>query len=189
MALALAAACGDDDDEAQPAAAAAPAAEPEPAPAPAAAPEPAPAAEPEPAPAAEPEPVVLKTGTLRIGSAHPMTGDFAWAGETLSNGIRVATAMINEGDARCVAAGICEPGGGFVVGDTLYTIELVERDTRSDINAAVIATGRAGPGRRSEGDLRAVAARPGAGGAGDHSAGGGAAPDGAEHPSARRMGS
>ncbi len=140
LALALAAACGDDDDEAQPAAAAAPAAEPEPAPAPAAAPEPAPAAQVEPAPAAEPEPVVLKTGTLRIGSAHPMTGDFAWAGETLSNGIRVATAMINEGDARCVAAGICEPGGGFVVGDTLYTIELVERDTRSDINAAVIAT-------------------------------------------------
>ena len=130
LALALAAACGDDDDEAQPAAAAAPAAEPEP----------APAAQPEPAPASEPEPVVLKTDTFRIGMVFAFTGDFAWGGETLSNGIRVATAMINEGEARCVASGICEPGGGFIVGDTLYTIELVERDDRSDINTAVTAT-------------------------------------------------
>ena len=153
VALALAAACGDDDDG-QPAAAAAPAAQVEPAPAaqvepapaaqvepaPAAEPEPAPAAAPEPAPAAEPEPVVQKTGTLRIGMVYSFTGDMAWAGSTLSGGIRVATAMLNEGDARCVAAGICEEGGGFIVGDTLYTIELVERDDRSDLNTAVTAT-------------------------------------------------
>ena len=124
LALALAAACGDDDDDGQPAAAAAPAAQVEPAPAaqvepapaaqvepaPAAEPEPAPAAAPEPAPAAEPEPVVQKTGTLRIGMVYSFTGDMAWAGSTLSGGIRVATAMLNEGDARCVGGGDL-PGG------------------------------------------------------------------------------
>ena len=134
LAMALAAACGDDDDDgAQPAAAAAPAAQVEPAPA--AQVEPAPAGEPAPAAAAQ------KTATLRVGAIMPLTGGgLAFYGLSEMTGLRMAVDMINTGEARCVASGICEPGGGFLVGDTVYSIELVERDNRSDLNLAVTAT-------------------------------------------------
>ena len=91
--------------------------------------------------AAEPEPAVTKTGTVRIGTVMPLTGGgLAFYGISEMNGVRLAVEMINGGEARCVEAGICEPGGGFIVGDSLYTIELVERDHRSDHNVGVTAT-------------------------------------------------
>ena len=130
LALALAAACGDDDDDgAQPAAAAAP--------------EPAPAAQVEPAPAGEPEPAPagLKTGVLRVGGVFAETGGgLAFYGTSEANGVRLAVEMLNSGHPTCVASGICEPGGGFIIGDTLYTLEVLFRDNRSDLNLAVTAT-------------------------------------------------
>ena len=97
--------------------------------------EPAPAAEPEPAPA------VQKTATLRIGAVFPITGGgMAIYGTSEMNGVRLAVEMINAGNPRCVASGHCESGGGFIVGDTLYNIDLIERDSRSDHNVGVTAT-------------------------------------------------
>jgi branched-chain amino acid transport system substrate-binding protein len=52
------------------------------------------------------------------------SGTLAPFGEATGDGVKMAVQEINE-------------AGGFQVGDTVYTIELVERDTRSEINQTV----------------------------------------------------
>lgn len=64
-----------------------------------------------------------KTGVVKIGVMAALSGDFA-AFETVRNGI---VQSINEINAA----------GGFQVGDTLYTLEAFERDTRSEVSVAV----------------------------------------------------
>lgn len=123
LALALAAACGGDDD-AEPAA---PPAEPEPA---------AAAAEPEPAPAPEPE---VMRAEVDVGILGSQSGPWTVLGETLHYALQMAAAEINAGHQSCVDSGACEPGGGVLVGDTLYTINIHARDIRSENEAALAA--------------------------------------------------
>jgi ABC-type branched-subunit amino acid transport system substrate-binding protein len=60
------------------------------------------------------------TGVVRIGSVQPLSGGgLAFYGKSEEVGLMLAVEQINE-------------SGGFVVGDTTYTIEVVARDTRSD---------------------------------------------------------
>ena len=132
LALALAAACGGDDD-AEPSAP--PAAEPEPA---AAAAEPEPAAVPaEPEPAAEPAEVMR--AEVDVGILGSQSGPWVVLGETLHYALQMAAAEINSGHPSCVESGACEPGGGVLVGDTLYTINIHARDIRSENEAALAA--------------------------------------------------
>ncbi|MCY3887480.1 MAG: ABC transporter substrate-binding protein [Chloroflexi bacterium] len=123
LALALAAACGGDDD-AEPVAAPA---EPEPA---------AAAAEPEPAPAPEPE---IMRAEVDVGILGSQSGPWVVLGETLHYALQMAAAEINSGHPTCVESGACEPGGGVLVGDTLYTINIHARDIRSENEAALAA--------------------------------------------------
>ena len=118
LALALAAACGDDDDDgAQPAAATAPGAEPAPA-----------------APAGQ------KTGIVKIGVIAPNAGIYEAFGHTYHTASSLVEDEVNNGRDYCVnVVKLCEPGGGILVGDTLYKLEFHKRDDRSDINAAVAA--------------------------------------------------
>ncbi len=140
LALALAAACGGDDD-AEPSAPAAVAESPAPA---AEAESPAPAAEAEsPAPAAEPEPPAPEAEVQRaevdIGILGSQSGPWTVLGETLHYGLQMAAAEINAGHPSCVASGACEPGGGVLVGDTLYSINIHARDIRSENEATLAA--------------------------------------------------
>lgn len=108
------AACGDDEDE-QPAAAQAqpqqeqqaqPQAQEQ-------------QAQPQPQPQAQQEEEAA-TGVVRIGSVQPLSGGgLAFYGKSEEVGLMLAVQQINE-------------AGGFKVGDTTYTIEVVARDTRSD---------------------------------------------------------
>ena len=125
LALALAAACGDDDDEAAPAAAAAPAQE--------QAPAPAPAAEPEPAPAPAPEPTVSR-GVIKIGLIGSLSGKAIPWGVPTSQAVHLAVDEINRGECA-----VCHPDGGVQVGDTIYSLEIEERDIRSESDLAVPA--------------------------------------------------
>ena len=87
------------------------------------------------------QPAAVPNVVVRIGSVFPLSGGgLASFGISEMNGVRLAVEMINNGEAVCVEMGMCEPGGGFIVGDTLYTIELVERDTRSNGLAGITAT-------------------------------------------------
>ena len=65
-------------------------------------------------------PAEAKTGVVRIGSVQPLSGGgLAFYGASEENGLLLAVQQINA-------------AGGFVVGDTTYTIEVVKRDSRSD---------------------------------------------------------
>ena len=120
-----AAACGDDEDE-QPAAAQVEEQQAQPQPQPQAQEQ---QAQPQPEPQAqqqqaEPE---AKTGVVRIGSVQPLSGGgLAFYGKSEEVGLMLAVEQINE-------------AGGFVVGDTTYTIEVVARDTRSDDAVGIAA--------------------------------------------------
>lgn len=107
------AACGDDEDEQQQQAAA--------------------QAQPQPEQQeqqAQPQPQqqeATKTGVVRIGSVQPLSGGgLAFYGKSEEVGLLLAVEQINE-------------AGGFVVGDTTYTIEVVARDTRSDDAVGIAA--------------------------------------------------
>ena len=129
----VAAACGDDDEPAapepeaaEPAAPAPEPAEPEPAAPEPAEPEPA---EPEPAEPepAEPEPAdELESGTIKLGLITSLSGDFVVYGDVIDGGTSLAVSEIND-------------VGGFQVGDTVYTIDLIAVDTRSDTSATTAA--------------------------------------------------
>ncbi len=67
-----------------------------------------------------------KTGVVKIGSISSFSGDLVSVGEPHADGVRLAVREINE-------------AGGFQVGDTIYTLELVESDDRSDPAAGVAA--------------------------------------------------
>ena len=59
-------------------------------------------------------------------------------GEIWSAGVNLAVNEINSGDLD--ACSFCEPGGGVLVGDTVYTIDLRETDTRSETQPALAST-------------------------------------------------
>ena len=85
----------------------------------------APAAEAE-APAAEAETPAeeLKTGVLKLGCLADLTASGAVLGMACYNGNQLAIKDINE-------------AGGVQIGDTVYTLELVAYDTKSDPNEAI----------------------------------------------------
>jgi branched-chain amino acid transport system substrate-binding protein len=60
-----------------------------------------------------------KTGVVTIGGLESVTGAFAAGGQAILGGLKVAVADING-------------AGGFTVGDTRYTINLVTADAASD---------------------------------------------------------
>ena len=117
-------ACSDSDEPAAPEPAAPEPAAPEPAEPEPAEPEPA---EPEPA---EPEPAEpadeVMTGTIKLGLITSLSGDFVVYGDVIEGGTSLAVSEIND-------------AGGFQVGDTVYTIDLVAVDTRSDTSATTAA--------------------------------------------------
>lgn len=65
--------------------------------------------------------------TIRIGVLAELSGPFVGYGEPMNDGIAMAADEINS-------------DGGLTVGDKTYQVELVVRDTRSDVNTAVAAT-------------------------------------------------
>src|SRR3990172_8294125 len=75
------------------------------------------------------EPGVTKTATVRWGFMFEESGGLLENfGKPTGDGVELAVKEINE-------------AGGFQVGDTIYTIELVKRDTRSDVqNTIAVAT-------------------------------------------------
>ncbi|MDE2892349.1 MAG: ABC transporter substrate-binding protein [Chloroflexota bacterium] len=110
------AACGDDEDEQPAAAQAQPQQEQQAQPQ---AQEQQAQPQPQPQPQAQQEEAPA-TGVVRIGSVQPLSGGgLAFYGKSEEVGLLLAVQQINE-------------AGGFVVGDTTYTIEVVARDTRSD---------------------------------------------------------
>ena len=68
----------------------------------------------------------VKTGTVRIGNITSTSGDFGLFGEMLANAVTLGAKDIND-------------AGGVRVGDTVYMIEVVHRDTRSQETVAVAA--------------------------------------------------
>ena len=79
------------------------------------------------------------TGEVDIGILGSQSGSWTVLGETLIFALQMAAAEINSGHATCVASGACEPGGGVLVGDTLYTINIHARDIRSENEATLAA--------------------------------------------------
>ncbi len=76
------------------------------------------------------DPNVTKTAEIEWGWMFELTGppQIQVFGEVTGDGVKFAVDEINE-------------AGGFQVGDTIYTIELLEHDTRSDVaNTVAIAT-------------------------------------------------
>ncbi len=64
---------------------------------------------------------------VRIGSVQPLSGGgLAFYGQAEENGLLLAVQQINE-------------AGGFVVGDTAYSIEVLRRDSRSDDAVGIAA--------------------------------------------------
>ena len=84
--------------------------------------------QPEPQQQAQPEQQeAAQTGVVRIGSVQPLSGGgLAFYGKSEEVGLLLAVEQINE-------------AGGFVVGDTTYTIEVVARDSRSDDAVGIAA--------------------------------------------------
>lgn len=62
--------------------------------------------------------------TLQIGVLTALSGDYVPYGQPLHDGVRLAVEEVNN-------------EGGLEVGGTTYRLELVDRDTRSDVNVAV----------------------------------------------------
>ena len=79
---------------------------------------------------------VEKRGVIKIGLPFELSGIWSIYGIPEANAVRLATKEINSGHAMC---DFCEPGGGVLIGDTLYTVELVERDTRSEPGPSIAA--------------------------------------------------
>jgi len=76
----------------------------------------------------EKDPNVTKTAELEWGAMFEQTGPLAGFGEPSLDGLRLAVQEINA-------------AGGFQVGDTIYTVKLLERDTKSTTqDALAIAT-------------------------------------------------
>jgi len=77
----------------------------------------------------EKDPSVTKTGVLEWGWMFELSGppQLQGFGEPTSDGVKLAVEEINE-------------AGGFQVGDTIYTISLVERDTQSEVARTIAAT-------------------------------------------------
>ncbi len=65
-----------------------------------------------------------KTGVLKIGAIHDLTGSGSVLGIASVNGSELAVKDINE-------------AGGVVIGDTTYTLELVSYDCKSDPNEGI----------------------------------------------------
>ena len=142
LAMAVAA-CGGDDDESVSSAAAdaddAPAAEAA-APAEEAADESAKKdfVEPEKSDHAEEEAApVYKEGIVDMGVVAPESGNAEVYGHTYAAAAKLVEHEVNTGSEYCVSVGICEPGGGVLVGDTVYKLKFHIKDDRSDINAHV----------------------------------------------------
>jgi branched-chain amino acid transport system substrate-binding protein len=66
------------------------------------------------------DPSVTKHEEIEWGAMFELTGPLAGFGEPSADGLKMAVQEIND-------------AGGFQVGDTIYTIKLIEHDTRSDI--------------------------------------------------------
>ena len=74
------------------------------------------------------DPGVTKTAELEWGFLFELSGGlYAGFGVPTGDGVKLAVKEIND-------------AGGFQVGDTIYTIKLVERDTHSDVAQTVAAT-------------------------------------------------
>ncbi len=65
-----------------------------------------------------------KTGVLKIGAIHDLTGNGSVLGIAAINGSELAVKDINE-------------AGGVVIGDTTYTLELISYDCKSDPNEGI----------------------------------------------------
>jgi ABC-type branched-subunit amino acid transport system substrate-binding protein len=72
----------------------------------------------------EKDPNVTKRGELRWGFMFELTGTLAPFGIPTGDGIKLAVQEIND-------------AGGVQIGDTIYTISLVERDTATDIQRTI----------------------------------------------------
>ena len=68
-----------------------------------------------------------KRGTVKIGSVASQAGNFVLYGETALDGVELAVDEINA-------------AGGVLVGDTVYTLDLENENTFSDVNTAAAAT-------------------------------------------------
>lgn len=81
------------------------------------------------------DPNVTKTGELDWGWLFELTGppQIQVFGEVTGDGVKFAVEEIN---SDCTPQGIC----GVQIGDTIYTINLVERDTQSDVARTVAQT-------------------------------------------------
>ena len=78
----------------------------------------------------EKDPAVTKRAVLEWGSMFELSGppQVQGFGKPTSDGVKLAVQEINE-------------AGGFQVGDTIYTIELIEHDTQSNVaNTRAVAT-------------------------------------------------
>ena len=75
-------------------------------------------------------------GIVQIGLPFELSGVWTVYGIAEANGVRLATKEMNSGHELC---DFCEPGGGIRIGDTVYRIELVERDIRSETAPAIAA--------------------------------------------------
>ena len=83
-------------------------------------------------------PTVQKTGIIPIGVVAPNSGSFEVFAHTYHSVAKLIEREVNDNlGGYCESVGICEPDGGFLVGDTLYKIRLLTRDDRSDINTSV----------------------------------------------------
>jgi branched-chain amino acid transport system substrate-binding protein len=72
----------------------------------------------------EKDPSVTKRAEVVWGAMFEQTGPLAGFGEPSFDGLKMAVQDINE-------------DGGFQVGDTIYTIRLVERDTQSNVSQSI----------------------------------------------------
>jgi branched-chain amino acid transport system substrate-binding protein len=70
------------------------------------------------------DPSVTKRGVLKLGAIFEVSGPLAAYGVANRDGLLLAVREIND-------------SGGVQIGDTIYTIELVERDNRSDPSLSV----------------------------------------------------
>ena len=77
---------------------------------------------------------VQKTGVLKLGLIGSLSGFAVLWGVPTHDAVHMAVNEVNRGECE-----VCEPGGGFMVGDTLYTFEIYERDIRSEQDLAVPA--------------------------------------------------